>query len=103
MYDPNSGTGGGEKEKPPTAARTDGVILTILRVQMSTARYLPAKEFDRESAGPPHSPGTYHYGPKMYLRVSQTQSHLFPSQPLGCTAVIALCARVPLSVQPVPD
>ena len=46
----------------------------------------------------PSSPGTFHYGPKVYLRVSQTQSHLFPGQPLGCTRVTALCARVPYCV-----
>ena len=50
---------------------------------------------------PPPSPGTFHYGPKMYLRVSRTQSHLFPGQPLGCTGVIALCARVPSCLQSV--
>ena len=32
---------------------------------------------------PPRPPGTFHYDPKMYLRVSRTQSHLFPGQPLG--------------------
>ena len=42
-------------------------------------------------------PGTFHYGSKMYLRVSGTQSHLFPGKPLGCTGVIALCARDPLA------
>ena len=31
----------------------------------------------------PPPPGIYHYGPKMYLRVSRTQSHLFPTQPFG--------------------
>ena len=49
---------------------------------------------------PPPPPGTIHYGLKMYLRVSRTQSHLFPGQPLGCTGVIALCARVPSCVHP---
>ena len=44
---------------------------------------------------------SFHYGPKMYLRVSKTQSHLFPGQPLRCTRVIALCTRVPSWVQPV--
>ena len=48
-------------------------------------------------------PGTFHYGPKMYLRVSRTQSRLFPGQSLGCTGVIALCARVPSWVQSVAD
>ena len=48
-------------------------------------------------------PRTYHYGPKMYLRVSRTQFHLFPGQPLGCTGVIAHCASVPPCVQPVAD
>ena len=53
---------------------------------------------------PPHPPPrTFHYGPKMYLRVSRTQSHLFPGQPLGCTGVIALCARVPSCLQSVDD
>ena len=42
---------------------------------------------------PPSPPGTFHYGPKMYLRVSRTQSHLFPR----CTGVIALCTRYPLA------
>ena len=37
----------------------------------------------------------------MYLRVSRTQSQLFPGQPLGCTGVIALCARVPSFLQSV--
>ena len=46
---------------------------------------------------PPPPPGTFHYGSEMYLRVSRTQSYLFPWQPLGCTGVIALCARVPLA------
>ena len=45
---------------------------------------------------PPRPQGTFHYGPKMYLRVSQTQYNLFSEQALGCTGVIALCARVPL-------
>ena len=49
------------------------------------------------------SPGTFHYGSKMYLRVSRTQSHLFPRQPLGCTGVIALWARVPSCLQSVAD
>ena len=48
---------------------------------------------------PPPHPRTFHYGPKMYLRVSQRQSHLFPGQP--CTGVIALCARVPSCLQSV--
>ena len=48
-------------------------------------------------------PETFHYGPKMYLRVSRTQSHLFPGQPLGCTGVTALCARVPSCVHPGAD
>ena len=52
---------------------------------------------------PPTPPGTFHYGPKMYLRVSRTQSHLFPGQPLGCTGVTALCARVPSCVRPGAD
>ena len=47
---------------------------------------------------PPPPPGTFHYGPKMYLRVSRTQSHLFPGKPLGYTGVIALCARAPSCV-----
>ena len=51
----------------------------------------------------PLPPKTYDYGPKMYFRVSWTQSHLFPGQPLGCTGVIALCARVPPCIQPVAD
>ena len=61
------------------------------------------KHIVREPGGPTvHPPlGTFHYGSKMYLRVSQTQSHLFPGKPLGCTAVIALCARVPSSLQSV--
>ena len=58
----------------------------------------------REPRGPtPHHPpsqGTFHYGPKMYLGVSRTQSHLFRRQPLGCTGVAALCARVPSCVHP---
>ena len=68
----------------------------------------------REPGGPtvnpcPHSPppprhplppGTFHYGPEMYLRVSGTQSHLFPGQPLGCTGVMALCASVPSCIHP---
>ena len=64
----------------------------------------------RESKGPtvhpppPPSPtGTFHYGPKMYLRVSRSQLHLFPGQPMGCTGVTALYARVPSWVQPVAD
>ena len=67
------------------------------------------KEIVREPGGPtvPHPPppplGTFHYGPKMCLRVSRTQSHLFPGQPLGCTGVIALCARVPSCLQSVAD
>ena len=52
---------------------------------------------------PPPLPGTFHYGPKMYLRVSRTQSHLFPGQPLGCTGVKALCARAPSCLQSVGD
>ena len=51
---------------------------------------------------PPHQ-GTFHYCPKMYLRVSRTQSHLFPGQPLRCTGIIDLCARVPSCLQSVPD
>ena len=42
---------------------------------------------------PPSYTGTFHHGPKMYLRVSRTQSHLFSGQPLGYTGVRALCAR----------
>ena len=62
----------------------------------------------REPGGPtehpPSSPpGTFHYGPKMYLRVSWTQFHLFPGQPLGCTGVTALCATVPSCVHPGAD
>ena len=52
---------------------------------------------------PPPPPGTFHYGSKMYLTVSRTQSHLFPGQPLGCTGVIALCAKVPSCLQSVTD
>ena len=53
---------------------------------------------------PPPSPSeTYHYGPSMYLKVSQIQSHLFPVQPLGCTGVMALCASVLSCVQPIAD
>ena len=52
---------------------------------------------------PPSPPGTFHYGPKMYLRVSRTQSHLFSGQPLGCTGVTALCARVPSCGHPGAD
>ena len=52
---------------------------------------------------PPPPPGTFHYGPKMYLRVSRTQCHLFPGQPLGCTRVTALCARVPSCIHPGTD
>ena len=55
------------------------------------------------AAPPPTPPGTFHYGSKMYLTVSRTQSHLFPGQPLGCTGVIALCARVPSCLQSVAD
>ena len=47
-----------------------------------------------------HHPETCWYGPKMYLRVSRAQSHLFPRQPLGCTWVRTLCARVPPGNQP---
>ena len=54
-------------------------------------------------APPPPPPGTFHDGSKMYLRVSRTQSHLFPGKPLGCTGVIALCARVPSCLQSVAD
>ena len=50
---------------------------------------------------PPPPPGTFHYGSKMYLRVSRTQSHLFPGQLLGCTGVIALCAMLPSCLQSV--
>ena len=39
----------------------------------------------------------------MYLRVSRTQSLLFHGQPLGCTGVTALCARVPSCLQLVSD
>ena len=52
---------------------------------------------------PPPPTGTFHYGPKMYLKVSRTQSHLFPGQPLGYTGVIALCARVPFCDLPGAD
>ena len=51
----------------------------------------------------PPPPPPFHHGPKMYLRVSRTQSHLFPGQPLGCTRVTALCARVPSCVHPGAD
>ena len=54
-------------------------------------------------APPSLLPGTFHYGSKMYLRVSRTQSHLFPGQPLGYTGVIALCARVSSCFQSVAD
>ena len=65
----------------------------------------PSERASRTYRDPPPSPfpfpwqGTYHYVPKMYLRVSKTQSHLFPQQPLGCI----LCGRIPLGVQPVAD
>ena len=57
---------------------------------------------DRASRTPPPPPptpfpGACHYGPKMYLRVSRTQSSLFPGLPLGCTGVIALCTRIHLA------
>ena len=52
---------------------------------------------------PPPNRGTFPYGPKMFLRLSRTQSHLFPGQPLGCTGVIALCARVPSCLRSVAD
>ena len=41
--------------------------------------------------------------PKYTLGCPQTQSHLFPRQPLGCTGVITLCARIPPCVQPAAD
>ena len=69
------------------------------------------RQTDRHSQGargtycapPPLPPGTFHYGSKMYLRVARAQSHLFPGQPLGCTGVIALCARVHSCLQSVAD
>ena len=45
----------------------------------------------------PPNPGTFHYGSKMYLRVSWTQSHLFPGQPLGCTGATAVAQGYPLA------
>ena len=41
--------------------------------------------------------------PKWYLRVSQTQPHLCPGQPLGRTRVISVFARLPPCIQPVAD
>ena len=52
---------------------------------------------------PPSPPGTFHYGPKIYLRVSRPRSYLFPGHPLGYTGVTALCTRVPSCVHPGAD
>ena len=73
----------------------------------TTLPMIHTKAILQEPAGPAvppfPTPTPTPYGPKMYLRVSWAKSHLFPGQLLGCTGVIALCARVPPCVQPVAD
>ena len=84
----------------------DNKMNKLQRIQNRAARLVLCKSSSQRAqrsprAPPPHPPlpGTFHSGPKMCLRVSRTQSHLFPGQPLGCTGVVALCARILSCVQ----
>ena len=77
-----------------SAGHTESVLLyTVVREPGGPTVHPPPP--------PPPLPGTFHNGPKMYFRVSRTQSHLLPGHPLEYTGVIALCARVPSCLQSV--
>ena len=95
---------------PRTAYRDNGEERRVLYKKNSHPKHIPGN-IVRGPGGPtvdsppppPPRPVTFHYGIKIYLRVSRTQSHLFPGQSFGCTGVTALCARVPSCVHPGAD